>query len=379
LSATTVKNLTVQGLNFQYSDGCISSAAMQVVANSDTVLIQNSSITWNNATGLGLNSGTHITVQNVAANHNGGGGFGAYHLKNVNFQKDEGSFNNWRGHQGQIDLWDAAGGKFLLVHDSTFTSFTAFNNLAPGLWFDTDNLDITVNAAYLTGNEQTALFVEDDEGPITIGQSKICGNGGGILDGNSANVKLSGNLFYNNNGSQINASGDAGGRGGSNWETGQNFTLFDQNWTITQNTIVAAGSSQVAAATTLGGSDWTQYATTLAASLNQFYDASGTQIFQMPGGQSVDLPGWRQATGQDQNSTFGAPAVDPAISCATPPSPVKSACDLNGDGVVNQTDVQLCVNQAFGVLPCTTCNFTGDCSVLDVQSVINGALGANCP
>jgi hypothetical protein len=71
--------------------------------------------------------------------------------------------------------------------------------------------------------------------------------------------------------------------------------------------------------------------------------------------------------------TAGAP-----ISISIP----LSACDLNGDGVVNPLDVQIAINQSLGkdqggnVVACTTAdlNKDGSCNVLDVQRVNNAAV-----
>jgi hypothetical protein len=64
-------------------------------------------------------------------------------------------------------------------------------------------------------------------------------------------------------------------------------------------------------------------------------------------------------------------------SSSAPPS---SACDLNGDGIVNSVDVQIAINQALGVTACTTAALTGNgqCNVVDVQRIINASLGGAC-
>ena len=56
------------------------------------------------------------------------------------------------------------------------------------------------------------------------------------------------------------------------------------------------------------------------------------------------------------------------------------ACDLNGDGVVDSTDVQMAINQALGTAPCTTADLqkNGRCDVVDVQRVIASSLGGVC-
>jgi hypothetical protein len=61
-------------------------------------------------------------------------------------------------------------------------------------------------------------------------------------------------------------------------------------------------------------------------------------------------------------------------------SSVTSACDLNGDGSANVSDVQLCANQAIGMAACSTAdiNKDGACNVIDVQRVVNSALGGQC-
>ena len=56
-----------------------------------------------------------------------------------------------------------------------------------------------------------------------------------------------------------------------------------------------------------------------------------------------------------------------------------SACDLNGDGVVNSQDVQIADNQALGLATCTgDLNGDGVCTIVDVQRVINAADGGSC-
>lgn len=56
-----------------------------------------------------------------------------------------------------------------------------------------------------------------------------------------------------------------------------------------------------------------------------------------------------------------------------------NACDLNSDGVVNNTDVSLAVNMALGSATCTAnLEAAGVCTVITVQRVINASLGEAC-
>jgi hypothetical protein len=64
----------------------------------------------------------------------------------------------------------------------------------------------------------------------------------------------------------------------------------------------------------------------------------------------------------------------------TNPTSPASSCDLNSDGVVNNTDVQIAIGQALGTSACTTADLlqNGQCSVVDVQRVINASMGGAC-
>jgi hypothetical protein len=56
------------------------------------------------------------------------------------------------------------------------------------------------------------------------------------------------------------------------------------------------------------------------------------------------------------------------------------SCDVNGDGSTNIADVQVAVNQALGLVSCTTAALqqNGLCNVIDVQRVIAASLGGSC-
>ena len=56
------------------------------------------------------------------------------------------------------------------------------------------------------------------------------------------------------------------------------------------------------------------------------------------------------------------------------------SCDVNGFGPVTVADVQIVINQALGLSPCTNGDVNGDgrCDVQDVQIVINALLGMGC-
>jgi hypothetical protein len=79
--------------------------------------------------------------------------------------------------------------------------------------------------------------------------------------------------------------------------------------------------------------------------------------------------------GKNFGEAFGAPGIDNALAWRLTVSP----CDLNSDGIVNVLDVQLMVSQAIGTAACTNkIDGAATCDVIDVQRVVNAALGGAC-
>jgi hypothetical protein len=57
----------------------------------------------------------------------------------------------------------------------------------------------------------------------------------------------------------------------------------------------------------------------------------------------------------------------------------QNPCDLNNDGAVNATDVQLAINMTLGLSTCqANIDGTGVCNAVVVQRVINAADGGSC-
>ncbi len=82
-----------------------------------------------------------------------------------------------------------------------------------------------------------------------------------------------------------------------------------------------------------------------------------------------------QNLGKNFGEAFGAPGIDNALAWRLAVSP----CDLNSDGTVNVMDVQLMVSQALGTTACANRLDGGSsCDVIDVQRVVNAALGGAC-
>jgi len=79
------------------------------------------------------------------------------------------------------------------------------------------------------------------------------------------------------------------------------------------------------------------------------------------------------------NGTITAQLPQQSITLFVIPGSPRS-CDLNTDGSVNVADAQISVNQALGILACTTADLQqmDTATFVDVQRIANAALGRSC-
>jgi Legume lectin domain/Chitobiase/beta-hexosaminidase C-terminal domain/MBG domain (YGX type)/Right handed beta helix region len=329
-------NVVVRGLVFRHAANCINTYSAEVYQSAN-VLVDSIQADWNNWGGFGVFTSDNVTVQNSVANHNGGVGMGGANDRSVLFNFNESDYNNWRGAQAAFYDWGMGGTKLWAMHGATVQNHYSYNNQAQGLWFDTDNKNISISNATLSGNVLAALQIERNEGPLTVQNSHLCNSGSGAHILTSQNVTIQGNTIYNNGGTgrtnqgAIFVAGQPGGIFITDWETGQNYDLFTTGTQIQQNTIVNGASGQFGFGTYLAGTDWTQFATTLTAGNNTWYDPITTSSFKMVDGKKTDLGGWQAAVGTDFTSTWTAPSTSPAADCAAPP-PAFADFSLDVDG-----------------------------------------------
>jgi hypothetical protein len=294
------------------------------VNSSSNILFDSDQAMWNNWGGIGVFGSNNVTVQNSVASYNGGVGFMSSNDQYVLFNYNESDYNNWRGAQGALYDWGMGGAKFMYMRSTTVQNHYSYHNQAQGLWVDTDNKNITINNATLSGNTMAALQLEADEGPITLENSHLCRSGAGVNILNVEKLTIKNNTFYNNSGTgiydpaEIFVAGFAGGHPLNDWLTGQYYNLMTTGTVLTGNTFENAGSGQNVFGTYLTGGDWSQFATTLNAGNNKWYDPNTSSNFKIPGGKSVTLGAWQSVTGTDYSSMWGKASTSPAGACAIP-------------------------------------------------------------
>ncbi len=314
-------NVVIRGLILEHAASEFDDNGLEVDSGSN-ILIDSVTSYWNNFGGIHVGGTTNATIQNSVASYNGGVGINATRSRNGLFQFNETDYNNWRGAQAAFYDWGMGGFKFFTSHGNTIKQHYAYNNSGEGLWFDTDNREITVDGATLVGNSVTNLQLELNYGPISVSNSTLCYGQTGINLVNTEQITLSGNTLFGNGGNGAHTEpalyleGKQGGRHFTDWETGVYHNVISQKLTMKGNVIVDAVPNQEVFDTYLTGSDWAPFGETFQAAGNRYFDAVNAKSFFTPRGR-LTLSGWQAMTGQDQASEWAGVAAP--RGCSVPP------------------------------------------------------------
>lgn len=316
-------NIVLRGLVFEHAASCINTSGA-TITSSTNVLVDAIQANWNNFGGLGLSSSSKVTVQNSIASYNGGVGFQGTKGQTTLYTNNETDYNNWRGAQAAFYNWASGGAKFFQMRTTSVQGHSSYNNQAQGLWFDTDNQNITISNATLVGSYDAALQLERNEGPITLENSHLCASGVGLNVLTTQGLTVNNNVFYNNGATnkyqaQIYLAGTAGGINITNWQTGQIYNLITTGTSMSGNAFIDSLPGQYVFGTYLSGTDWTDFTSTLKSGNNTWYDPNTASAFHIVNGKNVNLSGWQSATGADYSSTWQAPSTSPDSACAVPP------------------------------------------------------------
>ncbi len=326
-------NFALRGVGFEHAANCFNQQSA-FVWNSTNVLVDQITATTNNWGGFGVANSSNITVQNSVASYNGGFGMMLSHTTNLLLSNSETDYNNWRGAQGSFYDWGMGGIKFWQIHGGTVQNYSAYNNYAEGLWFDTDNRQITVTNARLAGNLLANLQVELNVGPISMNNSVLCYGGLGVNVNSSSGFSLTNSKLFDNGGPGVVGTiqgnfyiaGPNAGRSFTDWQTGVSYTVTPANITLTGNIIEDwSYATENSFGTYLGSAPWATFLSTFASDQNTWFDPNRATSFLISGGKRQTLAQWQAATGLDTNSVWGQPASSPLQqrNC-TPPAPVQS-------------------------------------------------------
>ncbi len=315
-------NIVLRGLALTHAANCVNTAAATITSSSN-VLVDSIQATWNNWGGLGVFSSTNVTVQNSIGSYNGAVGFLGTKDQSTLYTNNETDYNNWRGAQGSLYDWAMGGTKLFQMRTTTVLNHSSYNNQAQGLWFDTDNKNITINNATLVGSYNAALQIERNEGPILLENSHLCSSGSGVNVLTTEGLTANNNVFYNNGATnkfqaQFYLAGTAGGINITDWQTGQVYDLFTKGTVLSGNTFIDQVPGQFVFGTYLSGADWTDFTSNLTSGSNTWYDPNTANAFRIINGKNVNLPGWQTATGADYSSVWASASAAATASCAAP-------------------------------------------------------------
>jgi len=308
LRVNGVHNFVLDGLVFEHANQPFYAPTAQV-ANSRNVEVAKITLRWNNWTGLGVWNTSNVTLHDSSAIHNGGAGMDLGKVSRARFEEVETAQNNWRGASGGYTGWSVAGIKAGSMHDVFFVGHRSESNATRGMWLDTNNESVLIDAPRWCHNKTGGFFVEATQGPIVVNDAVICNNhNAGVLSGNATNFALFDSTICNNSGTQILISGEPE-RTFKDPSTGEIFSIPPaRDWTISRTTILDDyGKGPLIQ--TWAGQSGDEFLSTLASDHNTWWNASVPQPFWLGWPTTADFNSWQKVTDQDSNSTYTDPGV----------------------------------------------------------------------
>jgi hypothetical protein len=105
--SSTLNGVVIRGLTFEYANPCHHDGAVVASGTTTNVVFDTDTFQWNNGHGLMFDSPiTNVTIMNCVSNHNGASGFQSFQGKEILWQNNQASYNNWRGAQGAYYTWN---------------------------------------------------------------------------------------------------------------------------------------------------------------------------------------------------------------------------------------------------------------------------------
>lgn len=158
--------------------------------------VTNNEVRWNHGAGIGLASGSMARLNYV--HHNGQKGIGGAG-NNILVEGNKISFNNWAGFD---PAWESGGAKFALTNNLTLRANSVHDNIGPGLWTDTDNINTLYENNVIENNNGGPGIQHEVSYAAIIRNNTVRNNttswpfwlwGSQILIQNSQNVQVYGN------------------------------------------------------------------------------------------------------------------------------------------------------------------------------------------
>jgi hypothetical protein len=104
----------------------------------------------------------------------------------------------------------------------------------------------------------------------------------------------------------------------------------------------------------LSGADWSDFANTLNASNNKWYNPTTASSFKIVNGKLVNLTGWQSATGTDYTSDWAPVSPSPSAACS---APVPTFTDF--DVILNNRNYTMTSGKAVATVRVSSFGFGG--------------------
>jgi parallel beta-helix repeat protein len=207
-SGSAANNVTIQNMTIeQYASyaGGGGNGAIEAF-NTSGWKINNVNAVDNHA--AGLDGGSNMTVTGGNYSNNGELGILVYTASNVVINGVTADNNNYAGYE---QGWSAGGIKILLTNGATVENSQISNNLGDGLWFDTDNQNVTISNNTVSNNQKLGIEYEASYSAVISGNTLsynaqsgyVVGYwGAGLLIQDSESVSATHNLVIANPGAE---------------------------------------------------------------------------------------------------------------------------------------------------------------------------------
>ena len=342
LAVNNRANLTVRNLIIEKGRGSLQEAGSNIleINSSRKITLDGVIVRMAASSAFGGFRNNNLTIRNCKFNNNGISSLGQNGNINTLFEDSEIAGNNWRG-------WDAThkdfgeNNKFFSMRSLTVRRVMYVDNYGHGLWLDCDNKDVLIDRIFSARNKLSGMYNEANQGPVTVQNSKFCGNeSAGVSSASgSMNFNLVNNQIFDNLLGQIVHTGQPNPITVPEWDTRKIITLSNRNHNCQSNIVVGYGNPQYFLTPPEGWMIWSPWRGQLAGWLasykgnyNKYFHRNTTVAFA--GGDKsgagtlvkMDFNTWRtnyanDASNSNKNNEANSTWEDPGPLSDTPDFP----------------------------------------------------------
>jgi parallel beta-helix repeat protein len=176
LTATKVHDVIIRGLEMRHNRQPGGQWSLCALYECDRVSLEDCKIFWADFTGLSLYKCRSCTVRRCELSHHGASGLAGSLNQDCLIDGCKLLFNNYRHFEGD---WGVAAGAKLIPGNKRITLHgceAAYNDMAEGIWFDTDNEDIRILDNVAHHNGDCGIMFEANRGGGVIAGNLIYAN-----------------------------------------------------------------------------------------------------------------------------------------------------------------------------------------------------------